>query len=247
MNSLLDISKFVTYTTHLNKFMLQDKHIGDYKLSARSNDAFGWLICDGRDVSRVTYSNLFEVIGTSFGSNSSNTFRLPNFSGRVIGQPGQGNGLTTRELGDAVGAETHTLTSDQIPAHTHTGTTSTNGAHVHSATAANNGEHTHSVNDPGHTHTQTTINDDFNNSGTDPPGFTADSAGTMTWNNINSSTTGISVNPAGTHTHVITVASAGDHTHSFVTSSVGGGQAHNIMQPTLFGANVFIYAGDVVV
>ena len=49
------------------------------------------------------------------------------------------------------------------------------------------------VTDPGHTHSQTTINDDFNNSGANPPGFTQDSAGSRTWNNINSSTTGITV------------------------------------------------------
>lgn len=36
-------------------------------------------------------------------------------------------------------------------------------------------------------------------------------------------------NETGTHTHVI--------------NSQGGGQAHNNMQPTLFGGNVFIFAG----
>jgi hypothetical protein len=57
------------------------------------------------------------------------------------------------------------------------------------------------VTDPGHTHTQTTVNDDFNNTGTYPetpessnPSFAKyDSAGSITWSNIDLSFTGISV------------------------------------------------------
>jgi microcystin-dependent protein len=38
----------------------------------------GWLLCDGRPVSRTTYSDLFEVIGTIFGAgDGSTTFNLP--------------------------------------------------------------------------------------------------------------------------------------------------------------------------
>jgi hypothetical protein len=44
-----------------------------------------------------------------------------------------------------------------------------------------------------------------------------------------SSTTGISVNPAGSHSHTI--------------SSNGGNQYHNNIQPTLFYGNTFIYSG----
>lgn len=194
-------------------------HVGEYKLSAREEDFRGWLLCDGRSISRTHYPGLFDVIGTKFGADDDDTFKLPDFRGRVIGQPGQGDGLSNRLMGDIVGAETHTLTGLEMPSHLHTGTTTSNGSH------------THTVNDPGHTHTQTTINDDFNNSGINPPGFTSDSAGSMTWNNINSSTTGITIN------------SAGAHTHTFTTNSTGGGQAHNNMQPTLFGANVFIFGG----
>lgn len=39
----------------------------------------GYLLCDGSAVSRSTYSSLFSVIGTSYGSgNGSTTFNLPN-------------------------------------------------------------------------------------------------------------------------------------------------------------------------
>jgi microcystin-dependent protein len=120
---------------------------------------------------------------------------------------GQGIGVTNRALAATGGAETHMLTATEMPSHRHTGTTESDGTHSHSVT------------DPGHTHTQTTINDDFNNSGANPPGFSSDSAGTRIWNNINSATTGISVN------------SAGAHTHTFTTDLSGGSAAHNNMQP----------------
>ena len=193
-----------------------------------------------------TYAELFQIIGTTFGADDDDTFKLPDFRGRVVGQPGQGVGLTNRALGTIIGEETHTLSLTELPSHNHTGTTSTTGGHVHTASTGASGAHTHTITDPGHTHTQTTINDDYNNSGASPPGFAADSAGTQTWNNINASTTGITVNSAGSHTHTVTVEESGSHSHTLTTSYVGSGNAHNIMQPTLFGANVLIFTGKLV-
>jgi microcystin-dependent protein len=144
----------------------------------------------------------------------------PNLSGRFI--LSMGGSYPYASTG---GEATHTLTATEIPSHTHTGTTVSNGAHAHSITDPG---HTHSITDPGHTHSQTTINDDFNNSGDNPPGFTGDSAGSVTWNNINSSTTGISVNSNSTG---VSVNSNGAHTHTFTSDSTGGGAAHNNMPP----------------
>lgn len=40
----------------------------------------GYLLCDGSEISRITYSALFAVIGTTYGpGDSSGTFNLPNF------------------------------------------------------------------------------------------------------------------------------------------------------------------------
>ena len=51
---------------------------------ASSNLPTGWLVCDGSAVSRTEYSQLFNVIGTKFGSgDGSTTFNLPNKKGRV--------------------------------------------------------------------------------------------------------------------------------------------------------------------
>ena len=45
----------------------------------------GFLICNGSDVSRSTYANLFSVIGTKYGDgNGSSTFTLPNGDERFI-------------------------------------------------------------------------------------------------------------------------------------------------------------------
>lgn len=51
------------------------------------------------------------------------------------------------------------------------------------------------------------------------------------------------VNPAVSLTTTDVADNDGSHTHSI--SSQGGGQPHNNMQPTLFGGNVFIFAGIV--
>jgi hypothetical protein len=40
----------------------------------------------------------------------------------------------------------------------------------------------------------------------------------------------------------IVVDDAGTHNHSFVTSSVGAGEPISLMQPTIFGASLFIFA-----
>ena len=43
-----------------------------------------WLICDGSEVSRTTYADLFSVIGTSYGEgDGSTTFNLPDKRSRT--------------------------------------------------------------------------------------------------------------------------------------------------------------------
>jgi len=80
----------------------------------------GWLSCDGAAVSRSTYSNLFDVIGTTYGpGDGETTFNVPDLRGRAPIGNGSGSDLTARSVGDEIGAETHTLTIEEIPSHTH--------------------------------------------------------------------------------------------------------------------------------
>lgn len=45
----------------------------------------GWLLCDGTEVSRTTYSALFTAMGVSWGGgNGSSTFNLPDLRGRFL-------------------------------------------------------------------------------------------------------------------------------------------------------------------
>lgn len=45
----------------------------------------GWFICDGTELVRATYPELFAVIGTSFGTPSDNTkFKLPDLRGKFV-------------------------------------------------------------------------------------------------------------------------------------------------------------------
>lgn len=61
----------------------------------------GWLRCDGREVSRVTYSRLFEAIGTIYGDgDGETTFNLPDIRGQFIRDLDEGKGFDPdRELG----------------------------------------------------------------------------------------------------------------------------------------------------
>jgi microcystin-dependent protein len=185
------------------------------------------LFCDGSEVSKITYATLYSVIGNLYGSPvNSNNFILPDLTLKF--PLGKNN-----NLGTSGGNETITLTTNQLPSHTHNGVTDTSGVHNHTGITSDNGLHNHSINDPGHVHSQTTINDDFNNSGSNPPGFSADSAGSRIWNNINSSITGITIINNGEHSHNLNINSSDSHTHTFTTNSRGSASSINIMNPYL--------------
>lgn len=93
----------------------------------------GWVLCYGQAISRTTFSDLFTVIGTTYGTgDGSTTFNVPDLRGRVVaGQDdmggvsanrltGQSGGVDGDVLGGSGGGETHTLTTAELAAHTHT-------------------------------------------------------------------------------------------------------------------------------
>ena len=59
--------------------------IGSYIQFAGSQAPAGFLVCNGGAISRTTYSKLFAVIGTTYGSgDGSTTFNLPNLTDRFL-------------------------------------------------------------------------------------------------------------------------------------------------------------------
>lgn len=59
--------------------------IGSYIQFAGSQAPEGFLVCNGGEISRTTYSKLFAVIGTTYGSgDGSTTFNLPNLTDRFL-------------------------------------------------------------------------------------------------------------------------------------------------------------------
>ena len=169
-----------------------------------------WLRCDGSNISRTTYSQLFSVIGTLYGvGDHVKTFALPDFSGRFpLGI--QAKQKSSYKTG---GEAEHVLTEDELPAHRHdTGTYQ----------LANAGDHAHTYNDPGHNHGGSTD--------VQPFGFG------QYWGSYH----GGGADASARHAHSIpvgktniTINSNGQHSHTLngLSGSTGKGKQFNLLPP----------------
>lgn len=92
----------------------------------------GWAFCDGQILPLSQNTALFSLLGTTYGGDGKSTFALPDLQGSTALHPGQGQGLSLRDLGEIGGAQTVTLITSEIPAHSHT----LNSVGVVSTTAA---------------------------------------------------------------------------------------------------------------
>ncbi len=79
----------------------------------------GWAFCDGQLLSVASNGALFSLLGTVYGGDGRTTFGLPDLRGRLPLHQGSGPGLTTRNIGSKVGAETAGIVEAQMPSHTH--------------------------------------------------------------------------------------------------------------------------------
>lgn len=76
----------------------------------------GFLECKGAAVSRTTYSDLFAVIGTTWGvGDGSTTFNLPDLQGAFLRGTGTGSINSRNKVGPSVGS----FQEDQFQGHGH--------------------------------------------------------------------------------------------------------------------------------
>lgn len=81
----------------------------------------GYLECDGSDVSRVTYADLYAVVGDTYGvGDGASTFGLPDLRGVFVRGYDNGRG---QDSGRVIGS----YQSDDIASHTHSGTSGPSG------------------------------------------------------------------------------------------------------------------------
>jgi microcystin-dependent protein len=188
--------------------------IGSIICYAGQTNPPGWLFCNGSEVSKTTYPNLYAIISDYYGvSSNPDYFVLPNLKEKI---PMGSSGETNFQLANIGGNKTVTLDTNQLPTHTHTGTTDSSGEHNH--TASDSG-HAHQYNDA---YFAENFEQGQNRYGT--------SAGTDGDNDFVYRTP----TPTTYTGHAnITVGNNGSHTHTFTTNESGSGTPINILNPYL--------------
>jgi len=103
--------------------------VGEIRMFGGNFAPAGWAMCNGQTIPISQNDTLFTLIGTTYGGDGQETFQLPNLQSRIPIHMGQNQQTgTTFTLGQAAGAETVTLTTQQLPNHNHALVASTGAA-----------------------------------------------------------------------------------------------------------------------
>jgi microcystin-dependent protein len=92
--------------------------VGSINAYGGSTAPAGWLLCNGTNYSRTVYSDLFAIIGTTYGNNSANDFKVPDMRGIFARGVGT-NGVLTNANGAAFSGTLGTYQNDSFQGHWH--------------------------------------------------------------------------------------------------------------------------------
>lgn len=99
---------------------MSDQFVAEIRIFPFQFAPTGWAFCDGQLLPISQNTALFSLLGTTYGGDGKSTFALPDMQGNAPMHPGQGQGLSLRDLGEMSGSQTVTLLQSEIPFHTHT-------------------------------------------------------------------------------------------------------------------------------
>src|SRR3954447_1438139 len=97
-----------------------DQFVAEIRMFPFNFPPTGWAFCDGQLMPISQNTALFSLLGTTYGGDGKSTFALPDLQGSAAMQPGQGQGLSLRDLGEQSGVESITLLVSEMPLHSHT-------------------------------------------------------------------------------------------------------------------------------
>lgn len=203
--------------------------IGSIILSTSATVPEGYLVCDGSAISRDLYSELFEVIGTTYGAgDGSSTFNLPDLRGQL--PMGLYAGST---LGDTLGEETHILTDGELAAHSHEAP-----SHTHANTIL--------AKTPKLTHTITQAVFQYSKLGGTSNVSSAGNSGRYTGNGTSTMSRATNLAVTAHAASACTMSGGVTDCAAFDTESAGSSAAHNNMMPYLT-LTYLIYSPETVI
>ncbi len=98
---------------------MSEPYVGEILMFGGNFAPIGWAFCDGNELPISQNDVLFNLIGTTYGGDGEQTFKLPDLQGRVpihMGKNSSGSNYTLAETG---GVESVTLSISQMAAHSH--------------------------------------------------------------------------------------------------------------------------------
>lgn len=98
---------------------MSDPFVAEIRMFGFNFAPTGWAACDGQLLPISQNTALFSLLGTTYGGNGINNFALPDLRETFALGPGQGPGLSNRQLGERGGVASSTLTATAMPPHAH--------------------------------------------------------------------------------------------------------------------------------